>query len=195
MLYTIGHSTHTIERFIELLHEQGISAVADVRSSPYSKYNPQFNREPFQAVLQNADITYVFLGKELGARIEDPSCYVNGQVQFSRVAATGLFQKGIERLRQGMENYRVSLLCAEKDPIMCHRMILICRHLRVGSFKIQHILETGELENNEAAERRLMDFHGILENDLLLSQEELIGNAYDLQSKRIAYVANKSEPD
>lgn len=193
MLYTIGHSTHSAERLIELLEEHRISAVADVRSSPYSKHNPQFNREPFQANLARADIAYVFLGRELGARIEDRSCYKDNQVQFDKVALTDLFQKGLARLRQGIDNHVVSLLCAEKDPVMCHRMILVCRNLRSEPFEIQHILETGQLESNTQAEQRLMEMHHILGNDLFVGEEELIGKAYDLQAKKIAYVADKSQ--
>ena len=80
-VYTIGHSTHSIEKLIELLKQQSISAVSDVRSRPYSRMNPQFNRESLKQALRTANIQYVFLGKELGARSEDRRCYRNGQVQ------------------------------------------------------------------------------------------------------------------
>src|SRR6266508_1360483 len=112
-VYTIGHSTHSIERLIELLSRHEISVVCDVRSKPYSRMNPQFNREALKDVLRNAGIKYVFLGKELGARSEDKSCYRNGQVQYDLLAQTKLFQEGIKRIKEGAKDYRIALMCAE----------------------------------------------------------------------------------
>ncbi len=186
-LYTIGHSTHTVERLIELLRLHGIGAVGDVRSSPFSRYNPQFNREPLRHALREAAIEYVFLGGELGARPRERSCYVDGTVQFDRVARLPSFRRGLQRLDAGMEAYRVALLCAEKDPIGCHRMILVCRALRAGGVTIGHILEDGMLERNEDAELRLMRALGVAENDLFSSADEQVERAYDLQASRIAY--------
>lgn len=193
ILYTIGHSTHTIPRFIELLQMHTIGAVADVRSSPYSRYNPQFNRELLQQSLQAAYIEYVFLGKELGARSIDSSCYIEGQVQFDRVAKSTLFKAGLERLRKGMDSFRIALLCAEKDPITCHRMILVCRNLAAGGMRISHILEDGSLQDNAEAEHRLMQLFNIQENDLFASEQELIQQAYDRQGKKIAYTEKSEE--
>jgi uncharacterized protein (DUF488 family) len=193
VLYTIGHSTHTVQRLIELLSMHTISAVGDVRSSPYSRYNPQFNRELLQNALREAEIEYVFLGKELGARSLDSSCYVDGQVQFDLVAESELFHKGLVRLRAGMDSFRIALLCAEKDPITCHRMILVCRNLRSSGMSIQHILEDGSLEDNRDAERRLMRERNIKENDLFDSEEELIQRAYDIQGKKIAFTEKLDE--
>ena len=193
VLYTIGHSTHTVPRLIELLSMHTVSAVADVRSSPYSRYTPQFNREPLQNELRAAGLEYVFLGKELGARSSDKSCYVKGQVQFDLVAESTIFRSGLERLCMGRESFLVSLLCAEKDPIACHRMILICRNLRPWGITIKHILEDGSLEDNKDAERRLMRELHIQDNDLFASDEELIQRAYDIQGKKIAYTEESNE--
>ena len=191
-LFTIGHSTHSVEGFLELLRMHRINAIADVRSSPYSRHTPQFNRELLQAFLKDQGIAYVFLGKELGARGGDPSSYLDGQVQFNLLAQTGLFKKGLDRLRKGASFHRITLLCAEKDPIRCHRMILVCRHLR-ADLMIQHIQEDGRLEQNDQAERRLMRELRIPESDLFASEQELIDRAYDLQGKRIAYVEKSGE--
>jgi uncharacterized protein (DUF488 family) len=187
-LFTIGHSSHTIERFIQLLEQHGVSAIADVRSSPYSRFSPQFNREPLQAVLQRANIQYVYLGKELGARSTDPACIVDSKVQFGLLAKSALFQKGLERLRQGIESFRISLLCAEKDPITCHRTILVCRSMRGPGLAIKHILEDGRIEENSVSERRLLHLLNIPETDLFASEEEIISKAYDIQGSKIAYV-------
>ncbi|MDQ1336940.1 MAG: hypothetical protein QG552_3890 [Thermodesulfobacteriota bacterium] len=187
-LYTIGHSTHSIERFIELIQRHHIDAVCDVRSSPYSRYNPQFNRETLQAELKRHGIAYVFLGKELGPRSDDPGCYENGKVQYDRLAQMKLFQEGLRRVRQGMASYRVALMCSEKDPATCHRTILVCRRLRDKDTRIRHILEDGSVEENDLTIRRLKNLLKLPEIDLFTSPEEMVERAYDIQGDRIAYV-------
>ncbi len=186
-LYTIGHSNHPVDHFLHLLSLHQVSAVADVRSMPFSRYTPQFNQGPLQKVLRGAGREYVFLGKELGARSEDPACYKDGKLQFGLVAQTGLFQNGLARILKGMETYRIALLCAEKDPITCHRMILVCRNLRLHIPVIRHILEDGRAEENPQAERRLRQSLGIQENHLFATLEELTEEAYDIQGMRIAH--------
>ena len=187
-LYTIGHSTHTIEEFIELLSMHEIRAVCDVRSDPYSKFNPQFNRETLQTELKRHGIAYVFLGKELGPRSDTPDCYVGGKVDYNRIAQTGVFQEGLRRVRQGMKFYRIALMCSEKDPIMCHRTILVCRRLRGEGMRIRHILDDGSIEENDQAIKRLMELLKLQERDLFHSPEEMIEQAYDVQGDRIAFV-------
>lgn len=123
-IYTVGHSNHSIEAFISLLQKHGITALADVRSHPYSRHHPQFNRETLQRALRKVDINYVFLGKELGARSENPKCYRNGKVQYGLLAREPSFQEGLARLRKGMESHRIAMMCAEKEPLDCHRTIL-----------------------------------------------------------------------
>lgn len=186
-LYTIGHSNHSIERLLELLQGHAVNAVADVRSMPFSRHNPQFNRENLQRSIKSAGMEYVFLGKELGARSEDRSCFVNGRVQFDLLARGELFQKGLARLRTGMETHRIALLCAEKDPLTCHRMILVCRNMRRDDVQIRHVLEDGSYEDNTESERRLMRLLGIAENNLFATAAELIERAYDLQGAKIGY--------
>ncbi|MEN6622978.1 MAG: DUF488 domain-containing protein [Smithella sp.] len=186
-LFTIGYSTHSTEYFIELLKKHGITAVCDVRSSPYSRFMPQFNRELLKNELANYHIAYIYLGAELGPRSSDSSCYENGKVQYNRVSITDIFQQGLRRLRKGMASYRIALMCAEKDPITCHRMILICRNLRNDDIVIRHILEDGNLEDQINAERRLMKLLKVDPVDLFASEAEQIQLAYDLQSEKIAY--------
>lgn len=138
-IYTIGHSNHTIEGFISLLLKYDITAVADVRSTPYSRFNPQYNREPLSVALKKAGIAYVFLGEELGARPEDPACYVNGRVDFDRVAVREQFRRGLSRVLAGADKYHITLMCAEKEPLDCHRTILVCRNLKDQGVCIKHI--------------------------------------------------------
>ncbi len=192
-IYTIGHSTHTIDRFMELVLMHEISAVSDVRSDPYSRFNPQFNREVLQKELKRKGIAYVYLGKELGPRSDDPSCYMNGKVRYDLLAKTGLFREGLERLRQGMESHLIALMCAEKDPIMCHRTILVCRHLRADNIKIRHILEDGSIEENPESMTRLRQVLKLQEADLFTTPEEMIERAYDIQGEKIAYVQKGDE--
>lgn len=191
-LYTIGHSNHEIEHFLHLLKMHAITAIADVRSSPYSKFNPQFNREVLQKALKEDRIAYVFLGEELGPRSDNPACYVDGKVQYARLARTDLFLRGVERLLAGMKSYRIALLCAEKDPIACHRMILVCRAIRSEPIEVRHILEDGSIESLGDSERRLMRELKMRQLRMFESPEDLIQRAYDTQAERIAYVRNEA---
>src|SRR5438552_11646403 len=120
-VFTIGHSNLELATFVALLKQHGIQAVADVRSSPYSQHNPQFNREPLQRALSEQGISYVFLGQELGARRSEPECYVNGRADYSLIAQTTAFRRGLDRIIQGSAKMRVAMMCAEKDPLDCHR--------------------------------------------------------------------------
>lgn len=191
MVYTIGHSNGTIERLIGLLHQHSITAVADVRSQPYSRFNPQFNRETLAGVLRNEGLEYVFLGQELGARSEDPACYRNGRAQYSLIAKTAVFDRGIARLLGGMERFQVAILCAEKEPLVCHRGILISRHLHEKGIGVRHILEDGALEDHESSLARLLEIHGMQENHLFHSRDELIALAYEKQAEQIEYSARQ----
>jgi uncharacterized protein (DUF488 family) len=192
---TIGHSIHTIEKFIELLTIHGISALCDVRSSPYSRFTPQFNRESLKTELAKHCIAYIYLGAELGPRSVDPTCYVNGKVRYDRLAGTDLFQQGLQRLQKGMASYRIALMCAEKDPIVCHRMILVCRHLSANGIRISHIREDGSLEDHRNAEARLLGLLKIPAEDLFSTPEEQITRAYDLQGEKIAYAIQEEGKD
>lgn len=192
-LYTIGHSNHQIERFIDLLKMHAVTAIGDVRSQPYSRHNPQFNREVLQQQLKDNTIAYVFLGSELGARSNDMSCYSNGKVQFSCLSQTSLFKEGIKKVKGGMDSYRVALLCAEKDPLMCHRTILICRYLRNEGVFIKHILADGSIETNAELEARLMRLLNVPQDDLFMDHEQLVNRAYDMQSDKIAYISEEKQ--
>ncbi len=101
LVFTVGHSNHPLDRFIALLREHGVSAVADVRSVPFSRAQPQFNRSELSPSLKANEIGYVFLGRELGARSDDPSCYEDGRVLYRRLARTELFKCGLRRVLRG----------------------------------------------------------------------------------------------
>lgn len=185
-LFTVGHSNHECARLIDLLLRHQVTAVADVRSQPYSQYTPQFNRETLESALGQRKIKYVFLGKELGARRDERESYVDGQARYDRIKTLPLFLQGLERLRRGMQKERIALMCSEKDPLTCHRTILVCRALR-DEMSIGHILEDGETESQSAAETRLLQMMGLPESDLFHDRGELIERAYDKQALAIAY--------
>lgn len=157
-LFTIGHSNLSIEAFVLLLQKHQITAVVDVRSHPFSRYLPHFNQSEIKASLSSVGIQYVFLGKELGARPEDLSCYdLSGKALYERIAATPLFSEGIQRLLKGAASYKVSLMCAEKDPMTCHRTILVCHKVKDFNVQINHILSDGNLESHQDLEARLLN--------------------------------------
>jgi uncharacterized protein (DUF488 family) len=188
-VYTIGHSNHTAEAFLELLRTHTISAVADVRSKPRSSYNPQFDREMLTATLKKHGISYVFLGFELGARSNDPDCYEHGKVKYDRLARTKTFQAGLERIRTGAESHRIALMCAEKEPLECHRTILVTRQLCILGFTVDHIHADGHLESHHEAMLRLCAQLRLRENEhhLFRTDQDLLDDAYSMQEKRIAY--------
>jgi len=186
-IFTIGHSTHSIELFVSILNRNSIQVIADVRSSPFSRFNPQFNRENLQTSLRLAGIRYVFLGKELGARSNDPSCYVGDRVQYDRLAKTELFQSGLDRVIEGASKFRVALMCAEKDPLDCHRTILVARELVKRGYSVTHILENGTCEPHEESIKRLVKALGMSLDDMFRSEQEVYDDAYARQAGRIAY--------
>jgi uncharacterized protein (DUF488 family) len=193
-IHTIGHSTHSIEKLISLLKLHAINAIADIRSSPYSR-NPQFNRTSLHESLNDHNIMYVFLGEELGARPKDQSCYENGRVRYDRLTRTESFRRGIERVKKGSESYHIALLCAEKDPIFCHRMILLSSPLAKEGFNIHHILESGEVESQRQAEERLLRKLRILDSDMFRPKADIVAEAFRRQAYAIAYQEQRpSEP-
>lgn len=189
MVLTIGHSTHLIEEFLNLIRAHGVTAIADVRSAPYSRRHPQFNRDPLRQALEERGIRYAFCGQELGARPEDPLCYdENGRVLYRRLAGTSLFRSGIDFILREARERCIALLCAEKEPLECHRTLLVARELVARGLPVSHIHADGHLETQTEALARLPVMLKMSETDLFRSQEELIDEACTSQENRIAYV-------
>lgn len=188
-VFTIGHSVHTFEYFVSLLKRWRISAIADVRSAPHSRWQPQFNRNPFQRLLKEESIAYVFLGAELGGRGGDESVFdENSRVKYQRIAASSLFLDGLERVRRGCMNMSLALMCVERDPIECHRGLLVSRYLAADGIDVLHIDADGQAETHRDAERRLLRSTGLQEPDLFRTDDELLADAYERQESKIAYV-------
>lgn len=186
-LYTIGHSNHRIDAFIDLLQQYDVNAVGDVRSHPYSRYAPQFSRDALKTALTEAGITYVFLGKELGARSPNPACYQHGKVQYDRLALEPSFTDGLQRIRRGMDRFCLALMCAEKDPLDCHRALLVARKLYEAGIAVSHIRADESLESQQDMESRLLALCKLPEGDMFKMRDEFLMEAYAMQGERVAY--------
>ena len=201
---TIGHSTHSLEVFVGLLQRHDVTALADVRAIPYSRFNPQFNRETLAGSLDLRGIRYVFLGSELGGRSENPACYDNGRISYERLGATRTFQKGLDRVVQGATSHRIVLMCAEREPLECHRCLLIAPALEARGVAVAHMRPEGGLELHTDAMRRLLVVHSMqdsIEDQQLFprSRTERIKEAIARQAHRFAHrnetrVADSAEP-
>jgi uncharacterized protein (DUF488 family) len=187
-IFTIGHSVHELEVFLDLLIRHGVTALADVRSQRYSRIR-HFHGDVLAEALKAHGIKYVPLGRELGARRVEQECYVNGQAVYERVAKLPLFREGIERLVRGAAEFNVALMCAEKEPLDCHRTVLVCRYLRPYEFHIQHILASGDLEDHLETERRMMKIVGVAPDlfQMDIAESDLIEQAYEVRGRQIAY--------
>ena len=194
-IFSIGHSTQPLDRFVDLLKRHDVNYLADVRSTPFSRFNPQFNKNQLSKSLNCPNMKYVFFGKELGARPEDPSCYhSDGRVRYDRLAARKEFKHAIGRLINGARGHRIALMCAEKDPLECHRTILVSHALYKEGCEVRHIRNDGSLETHEAALERLLTALKISDTDLFMSKQELIEEALAKQEARIAYREAEFDP-
>ncbi|KOT88750.1 hypothetical protein ADK70_18670 [Streptomyces rimosus subsp. pseudoverticillatus] len=187
-VFTVGHSTHSVSHFLSLLQKHEITAVADVRSTPASRFTPHFNQHTVMRALHDADIKYVFLGKELGARTQDADCYTDGKVQFNRLSRTPDFTRGINRLQQGARTERIAIMCAEQEPLDCHRCVLVARVLEEHGTSVGHIHSDGHIESHAMAMRRLMALFGLDQEELFRTPAERLQEALSRQEQRIAYV-------
>jgi uncharacterized protein (DUF488 family) len=154
VVYTVGHSNHPIDRFVELLRGAGITAVADVRSIPYSRRYPQFGQARLEHSLREAGIAYVYLGAELGGRPDDPTLLRDGKPDYERMAATPAFGAGLDRVVDGARRYRIAVMCAEREPTDCHRFLLVSPHLLARGVAMRHILADGRIESHEEVQGR-----------------------------------------
>jgi uncharacterized protein (DUF488 family) len=147
-ILSIGHSNHTFEYFASLLRQHGVECVVDVRSSPWSRYAPQFNREALEPALADHGIDYAFLGAELGGRPTADELYDDeGHVLYGAVADTPLFKTGIETLEALARDRRVAIMCSEEDPSDCHRRLLVTRVLLARGGSVEHVRGDGRVQS------------------------------------------------
>lgn len=146
-LYTIGHGNRDAAEMLRLLNQMEIKFLIDVRSSPYSKWADAFNKDQIEPAARSAGITYTYMGKELGGLPEDRNCYVEGQVDYSRLAQRPAFIEGLDRLQKADEKgVKAVVMCSELKPELCHRSKLIARELEKRGLRMMHIDENDELK-------------------------------------------------
>ena len=186
MILTIGHSNHPPDVFLELLERHAVALLADVRSAPYSRLHPQFRKGPLAAVLAARGIGYAHLGDSLGGRPKDASCYENGRVRYDRMAATEGFRAGLQRLIGLARRRRTVLMCAEADPLHCHRALLVAPALDRLGIDVRHIhAADGALEPHAQSMDRLLERCGLApQGDLLATRAASIAQAIDCASRR-----------
>lgn len=197
-VFTIGHSTHDIEYFLTLLHKYSINSLIDVRSTPFSRRVPQFNKDQLKITLKNNNILYGHFEKEFGARHSKPSLLdEHGKVDFDKVRETETFRQGIQRVKNGLElGYKIVLMCSEANPFDCHRFSLISYQLVQESLSVQHILPDGEAVDNSFLETQLLEkYHKKLPQSTLfetVTPEMQLEAAYRLRGKDVAFNALKA---
>ena len=196
-IYTIGHSNYTMERLIDMLEYYNINCVVDIRGTPYSKYNIQFDKETIRYTLTNAGFVYIYMGKELAAKRIRKNSYNNeGYSNFEEVIKEEEFKRGVERLKNGCEKgYKIILLGAMQDPIRCHRSILVGRELVKNDFDVKHILDDYSIVTQDDIEEMLLNKYFSNRNQIAiedltgnsLNNEEMINEGYKLANREIGY--------
>lgn len=194
-VYTIGHSSYALGYFLILLRKFNINTVVDIRSVPYSKYVPHYNKEYIKDVLKRQSIHFVYMGVELGIIRKDRDLYLtDGFLDFEKLRGSNEYKEGIRRIVTGIEKgYRIGIMCTEKDPIDCHRGILIGRELQDLKYYVKHILENGDIQTQGELEERLLNmyfpnreqqnFFSAIENKL--DADVLVSRAYRLRNIEI----------
>lgn len=194
-ILTIGHSAHSSEGFIALLRAAAVTAVADVRTSPYSRRHPQFNRDALRDELRRYGISYVFLGKELGGRPSDSALYCEGVADYEKMAETPDFQTGLDRVVEGARTHRVALMCSERDPMDCHRCLLVSRALAQRGVNVKHVLSDGQTISQSEVEDRLLETSSRDREDLFAPRSERLAMAYREHARKVAFAEPQPETD
>jgi uncharacterized protein (DUF488 family) len=192
-IFTVGHSNHPLPHFLQLLQQHQITALGDIRSTPAGRFSPQFDRESLREALRAHGIRYVYLGDELGGRPSNPYCWIYGRVSYQRMASTEMFRHGLNRVRTGTRSLRIALMCSEKDPVECHRGLLIGRCLSAANTDVRHILASGEIESQADMLARLKRILNLSAPSLFDAADALADRAYLLQEERIAYRRHHAE--
>lgn len=185
-IFTVGHSNGTAEELLSLLTSAGIDCVVDVRTVPASAYTPQFNKEYIKRFLSNHGIFYMHFGEEFGARRSDS--VVNGQVNFEKAVTTPAFLRGVERIKNGLEQgYHIALMCSEADPLACHRFSMVSRYFHDNGFEVNHILHTKEIKSHEELEKEMIAEMLRKRNSKLPEVDAMFGTYTTEDQRRDAY--------
>jgi len=186
-VFTIGHSNHDITAFVNLLLANKIELLIDVRSTPYSKIYPHFNMSPLEVSLTNNSIKYIFLGNSLGGRSNSISDYSEGRVMYDRLAQKEEYISSINELISISAKYKTVLMCSEKEPLECHRALLISKSIEMHNMKIFHIHRDGYIESQSEAIQRLLKIWKLDTPNLFGEDIERIDEALAKQAGKYAY--------
>jgi len=187
-VFTIGHSNHPCDHFRALLRMNEIAAVADVRSKPFSRRHPHFSQPSLKKALEEAGVAYLFLGEALGGQPADTALYRSNAPDYERMAAADGFQCALDRVLDEAAGHRLALMCAEKEPLECHRFLLVSRHLALRDARIIHILGDGSTEEHERTVRRLLAVTRLDPGELFGAArlpEDLVARAYVAGHRRL----------
>ena len=195
VLLSIGHSKHAVGFFITLLQNHDVNYILDVRSTPYSKFASEYNRENIKTILENNGIAYMFMGNYFGARPSDASLYLpNGYLDFEKTANSLNFKKAFINVMKGVEQgYRIAFMCTEKDPVECHRAILVTNAFYKAGYSIEHIMPDNTIQTQQDINERLLGMYYPDRNQISLfstenlSTEQYLIKAYKKQNKKIGY--------
>ena len=191
---TIGHSTLPYERFLALLRQASVTAIADVRTAPFSRHFPHFNRDSLRNELHLDNVAYVFLGEELGGRPKGERFFCNGVADYEKMAETDIFAQGLERVIEGAKKYRIALMCSEHNPLDCHRCLLVGRALQERGVTVRHILGSGEIVDQRQVEDKLMEMSGRSDIDLFEPPAKRLAAAYRDRAMKVAF-SERSDDD
>lgn len=195
-IYTIGYTAFSLNEFIEAIKNFGISCVIDVRSSPFSNYYTDYNKDTLERILKKHNILYRNYANEFGARQTNPAFYSGDIVDFDKFIKSAQFLEGVSKVKKGIERgYKFVLMCAEKDPIKCHRSIMLGKGFSENGFDVKHIVSKKELESQKELEERLLEMYHQDRFQLTLfggeqSDSELLADAYKKQNLTIGYNRN-----
>lgn len=194
VIFSIGHSTLPYADFLTRLRRCDVTAIADVRSAPFSRHFPHFNRDVLKTALIDDGIAYVFLGDELGGRPSEAESYTDGIADYEKMARSPSFQRGLDRLRQGARTYRIAMMCSERNPLDCHRCLLVGRALKHAGVAAEHIADEGERLTQDDIEARLMAMANKFNTDMFAGEAQLLTDAYRDRARRVAYAEQHPDP-
>ena len=195
-IYTIGYSAFSIDEFIETIKNFGISCVIDVRSSPFSNYYADYNKDTLERTLKEHNILYRNYANEFGARQTDLMFYTGDIVDFDKFIKSDQFLEGVSKVNKGIERgYSFVLMCAEKDPIKCHRSIMLGKGFSENGFDVKHIVSKTEIESQRELEERLLEMyhHDRFQLNFFCEEQsysELLADSYKKQNLAIGYNKN-----
>jgi uncharacterized protein (DUF488 family) len=186
-LFSIGHSNLPAERFLALLQGAEVSMIADVRSVPASRHFPWFSKKNLAPRLAAAGIDYRTMGDTLGGRPRDESLYRDGVADYEAMAMRREFLIALDDLANAAARSCLCLMCAEREPLDCHRCLLVARRLAEHGLTIGHILHDGTVEPHAATQQRLLALYGEACDLFATGQSERLAAAYRRRARAVAF--------